>query len=234
MDFSAKYRQKQIAVWVLVGLTAVLANIPREWAARLNLHTEFLLGVLGLLIVLALFFFARFSYFFLTMLLIVGANLPDRWSSGLQVDKMPLIIALGVMIFGSLLNHISRILPTGLEAKPKEVIPEGIRALMAAIPRGQERAVRTVVAMNIDLNHFDEAGRTPLMAAAAAGQTKIAEILIDAGAVVDLQSPDGLTAVAIAVQSGHMATAARLQEASLQASTPRPEPARPLEQPSRL
>ena len=215
MDYLTKQRHKQLAVWVLVGLTAILANIPREWAMRLNLHTEFLLGVLGVLIVLALFFFARFSYFFLTVLLIAGANLPDRWASGLNIDKVPLVIALAVMIAGSLLNQVSKILPSGLEPKPREANPEGIRALMAAIPRGQERAVKAVISMNVELNMFDDTGRTPLMAAAAAGQTTIAELLIGGGARIDLKSPDGLTAIDIAVKAGQMATAARLQEALL-------------------
>lgn len=212
MDFATRYQQKRIAVWVLVAITAVLANVPREWAMRLNLHTEFLLGVLGLLVLLALFMFARFSYFFLTVLLIVGANLPDRWSLGLEIDRIPLIAALAIMVVGSLINQVSHVIPSGLEPPPKKKIPEGIKALMSAIGRGQDRAVKTIVRMNIDLNCVDESDRSPLMAAAAAGNGAIVDILLAGGAAVDLKSADGLTAVDLAMRAGHMDLAKKLQE----------------------
>lgn len=220
MDILFKHRQKQFALWLLVGITAILANLPRDLAARLHLQTEYLLGVLGLLIVLALFLFVRFSFFFLTILLIVGANLPDRWSAGLGVDKFPLIVALAVMILGSLVNQVSKIIPSGLEARPREKHPEGVRAMMAAIPRGQVRSVKTILAMNIDPNDFDEHGRTPLMAAAQAGQNEIIEVLIAAGAEIDFKSPDGLTAKDIALAAGQMAAATLLQQKLAAGQTP--------------
>jgi hypothetical protein len=213
MDFANNYRLKQITVWLLVGVTACLANLPKEWAAHLNLQVEYLLGVFGLLIVLALFLFTRFSYFLLTVLLIIGANLPDRWSHSLAIDKVPLITALCLMIVGSLLNQFVKILPSGLEPKAKVNNPEGIRALMSAIQRGQARSVQIIISMNIDLDVFDESGRTPLMAAAAAGQSAIVDMLSAAGAKIDLKTPDGLSAIDLATQSGHLAITAQLQDA---------------------
>jgi hypothetical protein len=218
MEFTTKYRLKRLAVWVLVGVVAILVIGQKQWAARLHLQTELLIGIFGILIVLALFLFRRFSYLFLTVLLIVGANLPDRWSFGLSIDKLPLILALGVMAAGALLNRVSKILPTGLEPERKEKNPDGIRALTVAIARGQEHLVKTVIGMNVDLNAFDEAGRTPLMVAAAAGRTKIIEMLIEAGAEVDGKSPDGLTARDMAVQAGQIEAVVCLDEARSKAS----------------
>lgn len=221
MDFARSYRLKQITVWTLVGVTAILANLPREWAARFNLQVEYLLGVFGVLVVLSLFLFARFSYFLLTVLLIIGANLPDRWSHSLAIDKVPLIAALCFMILGSLVNQFAKVLPSGLEVKPRKSSPDGIRALMSAIQRGQEHSIQVIIGMHIDLNAFDESGRTPLMAAAEAGKTKIVGMLIGGGAQIDLKSTDSLGAIDLAVQGGHMATAAYLQEA-LSRTTPLP------------
>lgn len=212
MDFASKHRRKQITLLTLVGATALLANMPREWAPQLGLQVEYLLGVLGLLLVLALFLFARFSYFLLTILLIVGANLPDRWSHSLAIDKTPLLAALVFMAIGSLINQFAKVLPSGLEPKAKTDSPEGIRALMAAIQRGQEHSIKVIVGMNINLNAFDESGRTPLMVAAAAGQTKIVEMLLNGGADVSLRNSAGLTAIDLAIQAGHRPTAACLQE----------------------
>lgn len=221
MDFAQSYRLKKISVWALVGLTAILANMPKEWAAILHLQVEYLLGVFGLLLVLALFLFTRFSYFILTILLIIGANLPDRWSHSLAIEKTPLIAALCFMIVGSLFNQFAKVLPSGLEQNAKKKSPDGIRALMAAIQRGREHSIQVIIAMNIDLNAFDESGRTPLMAAALANQTKIADMLIGGGADIGLKSSDGLNAIDLAVQGGHLAMATHLREAFARAN---PEP----------
>lgn len=224
MEFTRKHRQKQITLWALVGVTAILANLPQEWTDRLGLQVEYLLGVLGLLLVLALFLFTRFSYFLLTILLIVGANLPDRWSHSLAIDKTPLLAALIFMAIGSLINQFTKVLPSGLEPKAKTNSPEGIRALMSAIQRGQEHSIQVIIGMNINLNAFGDDGRTPLMAAAALGQTKTVGLLISGGAEITMKNSEGLTAIDLATQTGHMATAAYLRE-TLDKAAPRADKA---------
>lgn len=224
MDYATKFRIKQIAVSVLVAIAAVLAYLPKQWAERFHLDTELMIGILGVLIVLALFVFARFSYFLLTVLLIAGANLPDRWAQGLHIDRLPLLVALGVMIAISLLNRLAKFLPTGLEPKPKSRNPDGVQALMTAVGRGQEHAVRTLIKMNIDVNAVDDMGRTPLMVAAAAGHGKMVQFLIENGADVEIKSPDGLTAMSIATQFGQVDATESIQAALVKKTgTPAPE-----------
>jgi uncharacterized protein len=226
MDYATKFRIKQVAVSALVALAALLANLPKEWAERLNLNAELLIGILGLLIVLALFLFARFSYFFLTVLLIAGANLPDRWALGLHIDKLPLMMALGIMITVSLANRLAKFLPTGLEPKPKSQNADGIHALMTAASRGQDRTVRRLIDMNIELNSVDETGRTPLMLAAAAGHAKIVEMLVEGGANVEIKNPDGLTAMQLATQVGKVDATESIQEALIRVNAPAPAASR--------
>jgi len=210
MDFIVVHRGKQAAVIGVMVISAVLANLPLSLAEAFLVQREYVLAVFGLLIMLGLFLFAKFSFLLLTALLVVGANLPDRWSLAIQLDKTPLIFALVVMVVGSLLNQTTKIIPVGLEPPKRIPNPEGLKALMAAISRRNERAVRTILAVNISVNMLDDEGRSPLMAAAASGQTEIVELLLAAGANVNLADASGRIAHDFALAAGQSALGLRL------------------------
>ena len=60
-------------------------------------------------------------------------------------------------------------------------------------------------AENLELNHGDTSGWTPLMSAAAAGHTETVEILLGAGAAVDATSAQGRSALHWAAGKGRIA-----------------------------
>lgn len=211
-QFEARRRRE----WMLVGLVlllAVLANLPHDLSQALHLNTNYLVAVLGLMVLLALFLYVRFTFFLLYALLVVGANLPDQWADGLGVSRMPLLIALGFMVAGSLVNQVTRLVPSGLEPKPKVKSSEGTRALCGAVERNNLSLARRVLAMEIDPNQMDEQGRLPLAMAAMNGHLPLVQALLQAGANPTQAAGDGQTALMLAQQQGHAEVVSALREA---------------------
>jgi ankyrin repeat protein len=81
--------------------------------------------------------------------------------------------------------------------------PFGDRPIMVAALGGHLAVVRTLLRRGAAL---DTPGWTPLIYAAANGQTEVAQYLLDVGANVNAVAPNGTTALMMAVRGGHSAT----------------------------
>jgi len=187
-------RQKQIREWALLGLVgamALVANLPRHLLSSIGVETELLMGVLGLMVVLALFIYVRFFFFLLYALLAVGANLPEQWADGLGVSQTALLATLIAMVALSLLNYGAKMLPSGLEPKQRKQNPEATLVLLNAIERGNIAYIKTVLGIDFDLDTIDNKGMSPLMHAARRGEFKIVQILVKRGASPLLVGPSG-------------------------------------------
>jgi hypothetical protein len=117
-------------------------------------------------IVLGLFFYLRFFFFLAVVLLILGANLDQQISEYINISKIPLVLALVAMVGISLINYVVHLMPTGLEEKPKEKSPEGVRALFYAIEKSNLVYAQKVLQMNFDANLQHDNGYTALAYAA--------------------------------------------------------------------
>ena len=187
-------KQKQIREWTLLGLVgtmALVANLPRHLLSSIGLEAGLLMGILGLMVVLALFLYVRFFFFLLYALLAVGANLPEKWAEGLGVSQAPLLAALIAMVALSLLNYGAKMLPSGLEPKQRKQNPEATQVLLNAIERGNLSYVKTLLTMDFDLDSIGDDGMSPLMRAAQHGQFKVVQMLIKRGASPFLVGPYG-------------------------------------------
>jgi len=208
--------RKSVREWVLVGLVvaaAILANLPEEWLERVSVDRNWLLGLLAITVFIALFLYLKFQFFFLVVLLAIGANMPASISDSLGIARVPLVIAMAAMVGISLINYVVALLPTGLETKPREKSKEGIVALFYAIEKGNLVYAQKVLSMNFDPNVFAENGYTPLMYAAARGDVKMVELLARNGADVNLVSRDGDTALELALRGGSSEVADLLKKA---------------------
>ena len=187
-------KQKQIREWTLLGLVGVMAlvgNLPRNLLDSVGVKAELLMGVLGLMVVLALFLYVRFFFFLLYALLAIGANLPEKWADGLGISQTPLLVTLITMVALSLLNYGAKMLPSGLEPKIRKQNPEATRVLLNAIERGNIAYVKTVLGMDFDLDTIDDEGMSPLMRAAQRGDLKIVQMILKRGASPSLGGPYG-------------------------------------------
>ena len=224
-------RVREMALFILVGITAVMANLPQAWLDQLSINRTYLLAILGLLVFIGLFLFLKFQFFILVVLLVVGANIPGEVASSLGISTLPLIIAMAAMVGISLINYVVDLLPTGLEEKPKEKSAEGIKALFYAIEKGNLVYAQKVLSMNFDPNLRADNGYTPLMYAAARGDARMCELLLRNGAEVGVVSADGDTAIELALRVGSqevadLLKAARTEElARAEAATTKPQPA---------
>jgi uncharacterized protein len=213
MDFLQARKYKEWALVGLVGLATLFALLPTEIADQLSINRGYIAAILGILLVIALFLYLKFAFFIMVALLVIGANVTDSWSDTLGISKLPLIIALIAMVGISLINYVVSILPTGLEPKPRETSPEGVKAMFYAIEKDNLVYAQKVLSMNFDPNLLSDNGYTPLQYAAMRGNAQMVELFIRNGASVAVLSKDGESAVELALKLGHGAVADVLKKA---------------------
>jgi ankyrin repeat protein len=178
---------------------------------------ETLLALLGVAVIIGLFLYLKFFLFVAVVLLIAGANMPEQIAEGLNISKVPIVLALVALVGVGLINYVVKVLPTGLEPKPKEKSPEGIRALFYAIEKSNLVYAQKVLSMNFDPNLLHDNGYTPLAYAAMKGSVPMVELLLRNGASASLTTREGDTAVELALRYGHADAAELLKRARQEA-----------------
>jgi hypothetical protein len=218
-DLLTRLRIREVALFSLIALTAILANLPEDYGLKLGIDRGYLFGALGCAVVIGLFLYLRFFFFVAVVLLILGANLPDQIARGFGISKVPLILALLAMIGVSLINAAVKLMPTGLEPKAREKSPEGVRALLYAVDKNNIAYGQRVLAMNFDPNLQHENGYTPLAYAALKGNPQMVEMLLRNGADPGLTTREGETPVELALRAGHNEVADLLKRARQERET---------------
>ena len=213
MDFLQTKKYKEWALVGLVSLATISALLPPDITEQLGIDRGYIASILGILLVIALFLYLKFALFIMVVLVVIGANLTDNWSDTLGISKVPLLIALIAMVGISLINYVVSILPTGLEVKPREKSPEGIKAMFYAIEKDNLAYAQRILSMNFDPNLFSDNGYTPLHYAAMRGNAQMVELFIANGADVGVLSRDGESAVELALKMGHVQAAEVLKRA---------------------
>jgi hypothetical protein len=214
LDFLTRLRIRELVLMGLITITAVLANLPEEYVeGTLGVSADTLLAFLGIAVILGLFLYLKFFLFVAVVLLIAGANMPDQIADGLNISKVPIILALVALVGVGLINYVVKVLPTGLEPRPKEKSPEGIRALFYAIEKNNLIYAQKVLSMNFDPDLQHDNGYTPLAYAAMKGSVPMVELLLRNGASASLTTREGDTAVELALRYGHADAAELLKRA---------------------
>ena len=175
----------------LVGAMALVANLPRHLIERTGLDPGLVMALLGVMVVIALFLYVRFFFFLLYALLAVGANLPDQWANSLGINQLTMLVTLIIMVALSLLNYGAKMLPSGLEPKPRKQNSEATQVLLDAIARDNLPYIKTLLTMQFDLDTVDDQGMTPLMRAAQRGNFKVVQMFIKCGASPLASGPSG-------------------------------------------
>jgi ankyrin repeat protein len=151
------------------------------------------------------------------LLLIAGANMPEQIADGLNISKIPIVLALVALVGVGLINYVVKLVPTGLEPKPREKSPEGIKALFYAIEKNNLVYCQKVLSMNFDPNLHHDNGYTPLAYAAMKGSLPMIELLLRNGADPQTVTKEGDTPVELALRMGHAEVADTLKRARLTA-----------------
>jgi uncharacterized protein len=214
MDFLTRMRIRELVLMGLITITAVLANLPREYVEdTLGIDSTTLLAVLAIAVIIGLFLYLKFFFFVAVVLLIAGANMPEQIAEGLNISKLPIVLALLALVGVGLINYIIKLMPTGLEPKPKEKSPEGVRALFYAIEKNNLVYAQKVLSMNFDPNLQHDNGYTPLAYAAMKGSVPMVELLLRNGAAASVGTREGDTPVELALRFGHAEAADLLKRA---------------------
>ena len=213
MDFLQARKYKEWALFGLVGLATLFALLPPHIAEQFSINRAYMASILGILLVIALFLYLKFALFIMVALLVIGANVADNWSDTLGISKVPLIIALVAMVGISLINYVVSILPTGLETKPREKSPEGVKAMFYAIEKDNLVYAQKVLSMGFDPNLHNDNGYTPLQYAAMRGNPHMVELFIRNGGDVSALSKEGESAMELALKMSHGEAAEVLRKA---------------------
>src|SRR3954463_6416573 len=214
LDFLTKLRVKELVLGGLLLITAVVANLPRDYVEdTLGVSHTTIIAVLAVAIIIGMFAYAKFGMFVGGLLLALGANMPEQIAEGLNISRAPIILALVALIGVAIVNYLVKLLPTGLEAKPREKSPEGVRALFYAIEKNNLVYAQKVLSMNFDANLLHDNGYTPLAYAAMKGNPAMIELLLRNGANAALTSKEGDTPVELALRMGHNEVADVLKKA---------------------
>jgi len=222
LDFLTRLRIRELILMGLITITAVLANLPQEYVNEtLGISPEGLIAVLAIAVIIGLFLYLKFGLFVAVVLLIAGANMPDQIATGLNISKVPIVLALVALVGVGLINYIIKLVPTGLEPKPKEKSAEGIRALFYGIEKNNLVYAQKVLSMNFDANVHHENGYTPLAYAAMKGSVPMIDLLLRNGADPTQLTKEGDTPVELALRMGH-AEAADLLKRARQSSSEAP------------
>jgi len=152
------------------------------------------------------------------LLLIAGANMPEQIADGLNISKIPIVLALVALVGVGLINYVVHLVPTGLEPKAREKSPEGIKALFYAIEKNNLVYCQKVLSMNFDPNLHHDNGYTPLAYAAMKGSLPMVELLLRNGSDPTVVTKEGDTPVELALRMGHAEVADTLKRARAQAS----------------
>src|SRR5262245_3741417 len=198
LDFLTRLRIRELVLMGLIALTALLANLPQDYVEqRLGVSSSTVVAVLAIMVIIGLFLYLKFFFFVAVVLLIAGANLPEQIADGLNVSKIPIILALVALVGIAAINYFVKLLPTGLEAKPREKSPEGVKALFYAIEKNNLVYAQKVLSMHFDPNLHHDNGYTPLAYAAMKGSQPMVELLLRNGADPTQTTKEGDTPVEI-------------------------------------
>jgi hypothetical protein len=214
LDFLTRLRIRELLLMGLLLIAAVMANLPEEYVQKtLGVSQAVLVACLGIAVIIGLFLYLKTGLFIAVVLLIAGANMPDQIAEGLNVSKIPIMLALVALIGVGLINYVIRLVPTGLEPKAKEKSAEGVRALFYAIEKNNLVYAQKVLAMNFDTNMHHENGYTPLAYAAMRGSVPMIELLLRNGADPNQTTIEGDSPVELALRFAHGEAADLLKEA---------------------
>jgi len=229
LDFLTRMRIRELVLMGLITVTAVLANLPHEYVEEtLGVSHATLIAVLACAVLLGLFLYLKFFLFVAVVLLVAGANLPEQIADGFNVSKIPIILALVALVGMGLINHVVKLIPTGLEPKPREKSLEAVRAMFYAVEKNNPSYAQKVLEMNFDPSLHHENGYTPLAYAAAKGNLEMVELLLRNGADPTQVTREGDTPVELALRSGHGGIAdvlKRARQAFETGGAPQPHPA---------
>ena len=233
LDFLTKLRVRELILMGLITISAVMANLPEEYVEdTLGVNRATLVAVLGIAVIIGLFLYLRTGLFIAVILLIAGANMPDQIAEGLNISKIPIVLALVALVGVGLINYVVKLVPTGLEPRPKEKSAEGIRALFYAIEKNNLVYAQKVLAMNFDPNLHHDNGYTPLAYAAMRGSLPMIELLLRNGADPMQTTKEGDSAVELALRFGHAEVADGLKAARRAAAVGLPDTEAPAPQPA--
>jgi ankyrin repeat protein len=222
LDFLTRLRIRELILMGLLLVAAVIANLPEEYVEHtLGVSQAAVVAVLGIAVIIGLFLYLRTGLFIAVVLLIAGANMPDQIAEGLNISKIPILLALVALVGVGLVNYVVRLVPTGLEPRPKEKSAEGVRALFYAIEKNNLVYAQKVLAMNFEPNLHHDNGYTPLCYAAMRGSVPMIELLLRNGADPSQATTEGDSPVELALRFGH-AEAADLLKGARRAGAPQP------------
>lgn len=208
---------QDIAIVVLVTLTAIGANLPKDDWLGITINRNYLLIGLGAFIAVALVRYLKFALILAVAILCLGANLPQELAEQIGIDPQVMLYALTAMVVTSFINFVLK-LPKGVKPLAQINSKHGARSLCQAAYKGHASMVYSLISTGINPNFKDQYGNLPLVLAASQGHALVVKLLLDNGAHVAARNGAGHSALMVATQGGFSQTMTLLKNAELKTS----------------
>lgn len=112
VDFLTRLRIRELVLMGLIVITAVLANLPKEYVEEtLGISHGGLLAILAIAVIFGLFLYLKFGLFVVVLLLIAGANMPAQIADGLNISKIPIVLSLIALVGVGCINYVIKLGP---------------------------------------------------------------------------------------------------------------------------
>lgn len=205
-------RQSRYDVLLLAAviLLSIAANLPARYAF---VDRKVLIAALVMIVCVCLVRYVRASLVVVTVVLVIGANLPEEMAAQFGINKVVLLATLCAMVAVAVFNHYLKKFPTGNEPEHRAKSVSGAKALFNAVLKGDDKMVQSLLQSGSNVNARTLSGKTPLMVASFKGHPDIAQILINAGARTSATDVEGNTALSIARHQGYSRIVAYLKMA---------------------
>jgi len=204
MEILAK--RNEMALFSITSLMSFGANLP-PGALENFIDQRMLLVTLGASVLIALFQYLQLLLSTVMVVSSVGAGLPPELASAVGVHPPILAATLTVIVSLVLMNRLYNLLPTGIATENPERVDtsESRESVLAAISKGNQSALRQMIAKNIEIN-FIHNDTSPILLAAEKGYADITQMLIRHGADFQMQNQAGLTPIDIALSKKFIRT----------------------------
>lgn len=202
--------------WWLVAAISLLcigANLPASVSNWFAFDRRLLILTLTAIVVISLVKYLRLTFVIVTIVLALGANLPSKLADVFRIDPAIMLFTLFVMVVVPLVNRLTKLLPTGFEAKYASKSSHGMKLLFKAVTIGEVSVVQRLVDAGVNVNGRTVSGFSPLMGAASHGYSDIVQLLLGANAEVNAKDNRGRTALFYSESRSYSRTTAFLKHA---------------------
>jgi hypothetical protein len=189
----------EVLLLAIVVVLSIATNLPESWLGE-YISREMLIGVLGSVVIIALFRYLRWMLFMMVVILAVGANMHEQLAHVVNIDPVVMLATLIMLVLVSILNHVFKLLPTEAASKRADNA-QSRQAVLEAVRTGNLNKLKHLLQLNVEVDFLQD-GTSPAHIVAEQGNNEMMQALLNYGTKMNVLNKDGLTPMEVAMAFG--------------------------------